>query len=177
MKNQTVISKISTVQLSTGTYTYNGKVQSPKLIIKDSKGNTISSKYYTVSTPFGKKNVGQYTYTITFKGNYSGTKKLTLTINPKATSVTKLTASKKAFTVKLSKISTQATGYEVMYATNNSFTQGKKTVSVTSYNTTSKTISKLTSKKTYYVRVRTYKIVNGKKYYSGWSSVKNVTVK
>ena len=48
----------------------------------------------------------------------------------------------------------------------------KVTVKTTSY-----TIKKLKKKKTYYVRIRTYKKVSGKTYYSGWSSVKKVKIK
>lgn len=176
-----VIYKASNVKLSKNEFVYNGKVKSPKLTIKDSKGNTIAKKYYSVSKPAGRKDVGKYTYTIKFKGLYEGTKKLTLTVKPKTTSVKKVTASKKAFTVKWSKVSKQATGYEIMYATNAKFSKGKKTVKVTKLNTTSKKISKLKAKQKYYVKVRTYKTVkvNGKKtnIYSAWSSPKTITVK
>ena len=176
-----VIYKISTVKLSSKEYTYNGKIKSPKLIVKNSKGKTISSKYYTVKKPTGRKDVGKYTYTIKFKGLYEGTKKLTLTVKPKATSVKKVTASKKAFTVKWNKVSKRATGYEIMYATNAKFSKGKKTVKVTKLNTTSKKISKLKAKQKYYVKVRTYKTVkvDGKKIniYSDWSKAKTVTTK
>ena len=51
------------------------------------------------------------------------------------------------------------------------------TVTVTSNKTTSKKIKSLKAKKKYYVRVRTYKTVNGTKYYSGWSTKKYVTTK
>lgn len=176
-----VIYKASNVKLSKNEFVYNGKVKSPKLTIKDSKGNTIAKKYYSVSKPAGRKDVGKYTYTIKFKGLYEGTKKLTLTVKPKATSVKKVTASKKAFTVKWNKVSKQATGYEIMYATNAKFSKGKHTVKVTKLNTTSKKISKLKAKQKYYVKVRTYKTVkvNGKKtnIYSAWSSPKTITVK
>lgn len=170
------IYKLKTVKLGTTAYTYNGKSKSPKLIIKDSKGNTISSKNYTVTKSKGRTQVGKYTYKITFKNEYKGIKAKTLTfkINPKETTIKTPTASKKAFTVKWSKISKQATGYEIMYATNSKFTKGKKTIKVTSYKTTSKKITGLKSKTKYYVKVRTYKTVNGVKYYSGWSKVKSI---
>ncbi|MBR1763701.1 MAG: fibronectin type III domain-containing protein, partial [Eubacterium sp.] len=81
------------------------------------------------------------------------------------------------FTAKWSKQATQTTGYQIQYATNSKFTKNKKTVTVKGTKTTSKTVSKLKAKKKYYVRVRTYKTVNGKKYYSGWSKAKTVTTK
>ncbi|MBR3786576.1 MAG: hypothetical protein IKJ77_09235 [Firmicutes bacterium] len=164
------------ISLSKTFYAYDGKVKSPKVIVKDWLGNTISSKYYTVKTPAGRKNVGKYTYTIAFKERYSGTEELTFTITPKATSVKKLTPAKKAFTVKLNKVSKQADGYEIMYATDSKFTKGKKTVKVP-YKTTSKKISKLAAKKTYYAKVRTYKKVGGQMVYADWSKIKKVKTK
>ena len=176
-----VIYKASNVKLGLNQFVYNGKVKNPKVIVKDSKGNIIAKKYYSVTKPVGRKNVGKYTYTIKFKGNYEGTKKLTLTVKPKATAVKKVTAAKKAFTVKWSKVSKQATGYEIMYATNSKFTKGKKTVTVKNYKVTSKKIAKLKAKQKYYVKVRTYKTVkvNGKnvKIYSDWSKYRTVTTK
>ena len=51
---------------------------------------------------------------------------------------------------------------------------GAKTTTITKYKTTYKTVKNLKAKKKYYVQVRTYKTVSGKKYYSGWSSRKYV---
>lgn len=173
------IYRAKTVKLSYTKAVYSGKIKSPKVIIKDSKGKTISSKNYTIKKATGRKNVGKYTYKITFKNQYKGTKTLYLTINPKTTSITKKpTAIKKGFTVKWKKVSKQASGYEIMYSTSKNFTKKTtKTSLVKSYKTTSKKITKLKAKKTYYVKVRTYKTVNGKKYYSAWSKVKTVKTK
>ncbi|MFR5874959.1 MAG: fibronectin type III domain-containing protein [Eubacterium sp.] len=169
-----------TVTLSATSYTYDGKVKKPTVKVKDSKGNTIGSQYYTVSYSSGRKNVGQYTVTIKFKGNYTGTIKKTFTIKPKNTSISKVTAGKKKFTVKWKKQATQTTGYQIQYSTSSKFSNAK-TVTVSKNKTTSKTISKLKAKKKYYVRIRTYKTVkvNGKstKIYSSWSKTKSVTTK
>jgi hypothetical protein len=54
---------------------------------------------------------------------------------------------------------------------------GAKIVPVTKVNTTAKTIKQLKSKKKYYVQIRTYKTVNGVKYYSAWSGKKIITTK
>ncbi|MGN0457991.1 MAG: GH25 family lysozyme [Eubacterium sp.] len=173
----TVIPKASSVKLSTTSYTYNGKVKTPTVTVKDSKGKTlVKNTDYTVSYATGRKNVGKYSVKITFKGKYSGTKTLYFTIKPKATSISSLTAGSKKFTVKWKKQSTQTTGYQIQYSTSSKFSNAK-TVTVSKNSTTSKTISKLTAKKKYYVRVRTYKTVNGTKYYSSWSSAKSVTTK
>ena len=168
------------IGLSKTSYIYNGKVKKPSVTVKDSKGKKISSSNYTVSYSSGRKNVGKYTVTIKFKGNYSGTVKKTFTIKPKATTISKVTAGKKAFTVKWKKQATQTTGYQIQYSTSSKF-KGAKTVTVSKNKTTSKKISKLKAKKKYYVRIRTYKTVkvNGKntKIYSGWSKVKTVKTK
>lgn len=166
-----------TIKLSATKYTYDGKVKKPSVTIKDSKGNVIASDGYTVTYPSGRKNVGKYTVKVTFKGNYSGSKNLTFTINPLKTSISKVTAGKKAFTVKWAKKQAQVTGYEIQYSTSSSFAKGNKTVKVTSAKTVSKTISKLTGGKKYYVRIRTYKTVGKTPYYSDWSAKKSVTTK
>ncbi len=170
------IPKASNIKLSAVSYTYNGKVRKPVVTVKDSKGKKISSKYYSVTYSKGRKNVGTYTVTIKFKGNYSGTVKKTFTIEPKPASISKLTAGKKKFTVKWKKQTSQTTGYQIQYSTSSKF-KSAKTASVSKNKTTSKTISKLKAKKKYYVRIRTYKTVNGKKIYSFWSKVKTVTTK
>jgi len=171
------IYKASKINLSYTKTTYNGKVKSPEVVIKNSKGKVISSDNYTVTKAKGRKSVGKYKYKITFKKQYKGTKSLYLTINPKATAVKKVSAVKKGFKVSWSKVSKQTSGYEVLYAKNSKFTKGKKLVKIKGYKNTSKTIKKLSSKKTYYVKVRTYKVVNDKKYYSKWTKVKKIKTK
>lgn len=173
--------KLSSVKPSTTSYTYNGKVKTPTVIVKDSKGKTLKENTdYTVSYAKGRKNVGKYAVKITFKGKYSGTKTLYFTIKPKGTRISKVTTGSKKFTVKWKKQATQTTGYQIQYSTSSKFSKAK-TVKVGKNSTTSKTISKLTAKKKYYVRVRTYKTVkiNGKatKIYSSWSKTKYVTTK
>ena len=92
------------------------------------------------------------------------------------TTITSIKAQNKAFTVKWKKKS-GITGYQIQYSTNKKFKKGNKTITVKSTKSTSATIKKLKSKKKYYVRMRTYKIVNGKKVYSAWSKAKSVKVK
>ena len=173
----TVIPKASYIKLSATSYTYNGKVKTPSVVVKDSKGKTLKKNTdYTVSYAKGRKNVGKYAVKVTFKGNYSGTKTVYFTIKPKGTSISKVTAGSKKFTVKWKKQTSQTTGYQIQYSTSSKFSKAK-TVTVSKNKTTSKTVSKLKAKKKYYVRVRTYKTVNGKKIYSSWSKVKTVKTK
>ena len=177
----TVIPKASSIKLKATSLTYNGKVRTPKVIVKDITGKTlVKNTNYTVSYAKGRKYVGKYAVKITFKGKYSGTKTLYFTIKPKATSISSLKAGSKKFTVKWKKQATQTTGYQVQYSASSKFSKAK-TVTVGKNKTVSKKISKLSGKKKYYVRVRTYKTVkiNGKsiRIYSGWSKAKTVTTK
>ena len=132
---------------------------------------------YNVSYPKGMKNVGKYTVKVTFKENYKGSKSLTYSINPKGTSVSKVTAAKKGFKVTWKKQATQTTGYEVQYSTASNFKKGTKTVTVSKSKTTSKSVSKLSAKKKYYVRIRVYKKQKGGKLYGAWSPVKSTKVR
>ena len=177
----TVIPKASSIKLKATSLTYNGKVRTPKVIVKDRTGKTlVKNTDYTVSYAKGRKYVGKYAVKITFKGKYSGTKTFYFTIKPKATSISSLKAGSKKFTVKWKKQATQTTGYQVQYSASSKFSKAK-TVTVGKNTTVSKKISKLSGKKKYYVRVRTYKTVkiNGKsiRIYSGWSKAKTVTTK
>jgi len=165
-----------TIKLSATTYTYDGKIKQPSVTVKDSAGKTISSKYYTVTYASGRKNVGKYKVTVTFKGKYSGTKTLYFKINPAKTTVSKLAPGKKSIKVYITKKTSQVTGYQIQYSTSKTF-KSYKTKTIKSYKTTSATLKSLSAKKTYYVRVRTYKTVNGTKYYSGWSSYKYTKTK
>lgn len=83
---------------------------------------------------------------------------------------------KKTIQVQWKKLS-GITGYQVQVALNKKFKKGKKTYTVKKAKTTKKTIKKLKRKKKYYVRVRAYKTVKGKKYYGKWSKAKTVKVK
>lgn len=75
------------------------------------------------------------------------------------------------------KKNTAGNGYQIQYSTSKKFAKGNKTKTISKNKTTSYTIKKLKKKKTYYVRIRTYKKVSEKTYYSEWSSVKKVKIK
>ena len=170
------VKTVKKVSLSASSYTYDGKVKNPSVKVYDSSNQLISSKYYTVSKSSGRKNVGKYKYTITFKNGYSGKKTLYFTIKPKSTSISSLKKASKSFTAKWKKVSTQATGYQIRYSKKSSMS-GAKTTTIKSYKTVSKKSTRLSKKKKYYVQVRTYKTVSKVKYYSGWSGKKTVVTK
>lgn len=175
-KKITTLHMASRVKLSKSSYTYNGKVKKPTVTVKDSKGKTIAKSNYTVTYSSGCKKVGTYKVTVKFKGKYKGTVTLTFKIIPRAASINKLTAKSKAIDVKLNRSLKQSTGYQIQYSTSPSF-KNYTSKWITDYTKNSKTISGLKAKTTYYVRVRTYKLVGGKKVYSNWSSVKKVKTK
>lgn len=99
---------------------------------------------------------------------------------PKGTKITKLSGGKKKLTVKWKKQKSGITGYEIQYGLKKNFSEGTKKKTVSKAKTSAK-ISKLRSKKKYYVRIRTYKTVKAggktQKIYSGWSKTVGVKVK
>ena len=164
----------ATVSLSIATYTFDGKVKTPSVTVKLGSTALRNGIDYVVSYS-NNKNVGKATVVITGKGLYAGTITRTFVINPAKQEIQKLTAKSKGFYIDYA-AKGHATGYEIQYATNSSFSGAKKTV-ITSNKTDKVTVSKLRENKKYYVRVRTYTIVNGIKYYGAWSAVKTVTTK
>ena len=176
-KTVTTIKSVKTIKISATSYAYNGKKKTPTVTVKDSNGKTLKNNtHYTVTYSSGRKNVGTYKVVVKMKGNYSGSKTLTFKINPKAASVNKLTAGKKAIKVKINRSLSQSTGYQIQYSNSKTFKNAKITT-VKSSNTSSVTLKKLSSKKVYYVRIRTYKTVGKTKYYSDWSKYKYIKTK
>ena len=161
------------ITLSASVYSYTGRVRKPAVKVDGVTTANYTVKYSNASS----KIVGKYTVTLTGKANYTGSKTLSYKINPKATSIKSLTAGSKCFTAKWTKVSAQATGYQLQYSKSSTFASGNKTVKITSYKTVSKKVTSLTAKKKYYVRIRTYKKVSSATYYSAWSAKKAVTTK
>ena len=156
------------------TKAFTGKNITQSITVKYNGKTLKNGTDYTVSYSNNKK-IGTATVKIAGKGSYTGTITKTFKINPAKQEIQKLTAKSKAFFVDWAQKGS-ATGYEIQYATNSKFTNAKK-VTITNNKTDKTTVSKLSGKKKYYVRVRSYTTVKGTKYYGAWSSVKNVTTK
>lgn len=175
------IPEITSVKLKSDSAVYTGKAIKPEVVVTDDNGDAVDPSYYAVSTsPATVKNVGKYTVKVTFNGIYAdkGSVNLTFKVNPVKTAISKLSKGKKRFTVKWTKKSKSLVdGYQIQYSTSSKFASGNKTVTVRSYKTGSKTVKKLKAKKTYYVRVRTFKKVSGTYYYAPWSASKAVKTK
>ena len=156
------------------TKAFTGKNITQSITVKYNGKTLKNGTDYTVSYS-SNKNIGTATVKIAGKCSYTGTITKTFKINPAKQEIQKLTAKSKAFFVDWAQKGS-ATGYEIQYATNSKFTSAKK-VTITNNKTDKTTVSKLSGKKKYYVRVRSYTTVKGTKYYGAWSASKSVTTK
>ena len=154
--------------------TFTGTSRKPAVTVKLSGKELVKNTDYTVKYS-NNKEIGKATVTITGKGKYTGVIKKTFKIVPMKQVITSVTAKTKAFVVKWTK-DLNVDGYQIKYSTKSDFSGGKS-VYVKKNTTVSKTFTGLTAKKTYYVKVRSYKTVNGTKYYSSWSAAKKIKTK
>lgn len=178
--NQTIALSDVTKRLDNKTYTLTAQI---------TQGNKTGKFTYTSDNPqvatvtSGGKitftGVGEAKITATTKetANYkSASKTITLTVLPAPTVVTQVANNGAGWLNIQWRISKEADGYQVQYATNKEM-KGAKSASITKNSTRSYTRKDVQKGQTYYVRVRTYKVVNGKRYYSNWSGTKSVTIK
>lgn len=94
----------------------------------------------------------------------------------KNTNISSIVNGKKSITIKWKKQPVDTKGYQIQCSTDKHFENSTKTITVKKNHSTSKTIKKLKSGKKYYIRMRTYKEVDGKKVYSKWSKTKKVKI-
>ena len=167
--------QISSCQITVKNKTYTGKAIKPAPVVKYNGTTLTKGTDYTVTYKNNTK-VGTATVTVKGIGDYTGSKKATFKINPKGTTISKVTAGKKKLTVTWKKQTKQVSGYQIQYGTKKDFSNAKK-VTASGAKTVKKVIKSLKAKKYYYVRIRTYKTVSGKKYYSSWSKYKKVKTK
>ena len=173
-----------TVTVKDSTVTVSNKSQTTKLDVKADKDAKLTYKSDNKSVKVDKngkvtiaKNfVGKAAITVTAtSGSTKTTKKVTITVNPKGTTFRSVYngAGKKlkAYWNRNSQVS----GYQLQYGTSKNFT-GCKTVTLNSNKYTGSVRTGLKKNATYYVRIRTYKRVSGKTYYSAWSKVKSFKV-
>lgn len=155
------------------TKVYKGKSLQPNYTVTTADGRTlVKGKDYTITYKNNKK-VGVATAVITGTGNYSGTKEINFTIVPKKVKIKKTASSKAGARVTFTKSKGGVTGYQVTYSLNKKF-KTKKSVKVKK---TSAVLKKLRSGRTYYVKVRAFKKVNGTRIYGKYSAVKKVRVR
>lgn len=165
---------VSNVKLNRTSYTYTGKSIRPSVTVTVN-GKKIGASAYKLYYK-NNKNSGIGTVQVRGTGKYSRINKtLTFKILPPKTLLTGLKKANRSFTASWKK-NIQATGYQIQYAADSRFTKERKTVIVGKQSATRYKISGLKNKKTYYVRIRSYKRVGKKVLYSSWSTVKKIRV-
>lgn len=152
---------------------YSGKNITPDVKIKFGPKTLKKGRDYTLSYS-GNNSIGTASVKIKFKGGYAGAEKASFSIVPQKQIIASVKSSKKGcMTVKYKK-DTKTSGYQIQYSLNKSFAKGNK--SITASGTTG-SVNGISAGKTYYVRVRSYKKVNGKNYYGFWSDARSIKIK
>ncbi|MGN0531610.1 MAG: fibronectin type III domain-containing protein, partial [Eubacterium sp.] len=141
-----------------------------------------SSTYTTISNLTPGKNyyfrVRAYR-TVNGKKYYSLYRTLTTCTKPATVTLSGLTRYSSGHKIKASwkKVSGYASGYQIYWSRNSSFSNVVAKTTVSGQSTTSYTGKNFTKGRRYYVKVRAYKTVNGTKYYGSWSNVKSIVCK
>lgn len=150
----------------------------PSVTVFDSMGNAISPSEYVV-TYENNANTGKAWVYIDFVGNnYRGELTSSFIIVPQKPIVSSLKSKKSKQITYSWKKDASASGYEIQYSTSSSFAKSKtKSVIISKNSTKSKTVSSLQKKKKYYVRMRSYKTIDGVRQYSSWSKKMSVKTK
>ena len=165
-----------TVKLGTETYVYNGSARKPSVTVT-LRGKSVPKTSYTVTYKDNTK-VGRATVTVKGKGDYkqcSGEKTFRITLKKTALSTA---SSPAAGQIKAGwNKDGQAEGYQLEFCTNKTFSSKVKSTKVEGSAKQSCLMEGLTSGKAYYVRIRSYKKVGSRNWYSEWSAAKQVKVK
>lgn len=165
--------------------TYSSKARTFKLGVKVKKGKPTyksNSNSVTVSKS-GKVKIkggfiGKATITITSPGSkyyVKKTKKITVTVNPPKTALSSVSNYTTAMIRVKWKKKSVASGYQVQCALDKKFSN-KTSSLLKGNNSTTMIFTGAVKGTTYYLRVRTYRQVGKKKFYSGWSKTKGVTI-
>ena len=175
----TKFTKKLTVKISPTKVTYNGKTRKPAVKSVYYGKTKLSSSYYTVSFK-NNKNPGIGSVIVKGKGKYAKyAGSATFSILPKApTGLTAKSTAKKQATVTW-KGSTGATGYQIMISQKSDFRKGTtRTFTIRDSKRRSGVPKPMTSGRTYYIRIRSYKTTSdGKTVYSAWSKSTKTKIK
>ncbi len=163
------MSKVKVSGLSTRTYT--GKSMVPSLTVRYGSSLLTKGKDYVVSAK-NNKYPGKATLTLTGKGNYTGKKTVSFYIKPKRAAITSLKSPARGKVSIRMKKQTKVTGYQIYYSTRKS--GGYKRLKTTNNLSYTK---KLKSRRTYYFKVRAYKLSGKRAIYGSFSPVKSVRIK
>lgn len=179
IENQIITVKKASYKVSYGT-TYNLKKE-----VKAAGDLTFTSsnkKIISVGSKSGKlivKKPGKVKIKITAgaTADYKQTSRIvTIYAVPKKQTIKKVSTAKRKIKVNLKK-DAKTTGYQIVAAKNSRFSKGKKVLTKKGTRQVTYTITKLDSKKIYYVKARAYKTIGNKKYFGPWSKVKKIRIK
>lgn len=179
IENQIITVKKASYKVSYGT-TYNLKKE-----VKAAGDLTFTSsnkKIISVGSKSGKlivKKPGKVKIKITAgaTADYKQTSRIvTIYAVPKKQTIKKVSTAKRKVKVNIKK-DVKATGYQIVVAKNSRFSKGKKVLTKKGTRQVTYTITKLNSRKIYYVKARAYKTIGNKKYFGPWSKVKKIRIK
>lgn len=168
-----VAQKISKAAITIGRLSYTGSYVKPSVTVKSGNKTLHQGTDYTISYNKASRVGAAVKITVTGKGFYTGKATKSAYIVPAKPVLSSVKAGKRSMTVTYRK-TTGASGYQIAYSTNQK--SGYKYINLNN-KVSKKTISNLKSGKKYFVRVRAYRSINGKKYYGDYSSIKTVVVK
>ncbi len=175
--NQTIkVKETFTKKLGDGKFLLNAKAKT-SMTYKSSNSKVASvDKKGKVTV----KAIGSAKITITAVGTNKykkAQKQVMITVIPKGTSISMLKSYNKKIRVNWKKHKQAISGYQVQCSTDKKFKKSCKTIIIKDKNSMSKMVKNLKSKKKYYFRIRVYKTVDKKNYYSNWSSAKKKKAK
>ena len=173
---QTVLGKTSyTKNIGAKAFSLDCSAKTPLTYVSDGLGVATVDRYGTVKI----KGVGKAKITVKAKGTTQykkAVKKIIVIVNPRSTFIRTIRRFGSKLTITWKKQQTQTTGYIVQYSLKKNFKK-VTTKKIASNKIAKVSFGKLKRKMKYYVRIRTYKTVKGKNYYSSWSKVRSVKTK
>ena len=156
------------ILLSESSMTYDGKQKTPVVTVMDNNAKLSEGTDYTVSYA-NNVNIGTASVTVSGIGRYTGTKTLDYKITLESTSFTRLSADVSAAIILQWKQANGIDGYQIQYADNTTFKKAK-TFTANASSENGKLSTGLKNKTTYSFRIRTYKKIGDKTYYSEWNT-------
>lgn len=154
---------------------YDGSEHYPSLTITKKDGEVLTEGTdYDIEYSGNGADVGRYYVAVSLKNGYIGKKSIEFTVKPKGVSSFTLSQELGGFRAVWKTQTDNTTGYEVQYSQNSNFSSAK-TVDESKNTYYARRITGLPRNKTYYVRLRTYKLCSdGMKIYSDYTSAKTV---